>query len=91
MAQTAGEAPSKPRIQKCLRDIERLINAQGKGLWGDPAITALERALSEICRIFDKKVCRNSALVVLCIKLKMFAEFSGQIGIPKFWRHEFLI
>jgi hypothetical protein len=60
VAQADGEAPSKPRIQKCLRDIERLINAQGKGLWSDPAITALERALSEICRIFDKKVCKNS-------------------------------
>ncbi|XP_065334279.1 S phase cyclin A-associated protein in the endoplasmic reticulum isoform X2 [Cloeon dipterum] len=53
--QTTTDSPSKSRIQKCLRDIERLINAQGKGLWSDPAITALERALSEICRIFEKK------------------------------------
>ncbi|XP_059474392.1 S phase cyclin A-associated protein in the endoplasmic reticulum isoform X2 [Neocloeon triangulifer] len=56
VASAIPDSPSKSRIQKCLKDIERLFNAQGKGLWSDPAITSLERALSEICRIFEKKI-----------------------------------
>jgi hypothetical protein len=50
------ESPHMPRLQKCVRDVERLISTQGKGLWSDQAITSLERALAEAGRILDKKV-----------------------------------
>jgi len=49
------ESPNKARIQKCLRDVEKLHSSQGKGQWPNSAITSLERALGDISRILDKQ------------------------------------
>jgi len=49
------ESPNKARIQKCLRDVEKLHSSQGKGQWPNTAITSLERALGDISRILDKQ------------------------------------
>jgi hypothetical protein len=49
------ESPNKARIQKCLRDVEKLHSSQGKGQWPSTAITSLERALGDISRILDKQ------------------------------------
>ncbi|KAJ1530756.1 hypothetical protein ONE63_005610 [Megalurothrips usitatus] len=49
-------SPNSARIQKCLRDIEKLSNSQGLGQWSNNAVTLLERSLAEINRILDKKV-----------------------------------
>lgn len=49
------ESPNKARIQKCLRDLEKLLSSQGKGQWPNTAITSLERALCDIGRILDKQ------------------------------------
>ncbi|XP_034246179.1 S phase cyclin A-associated protein in the endoplasmic reticulum [Thrips palmi] len=47
-------SPNSSRIQKCLRDVEKLHNSQGLGQWSNNAVTLLERALSEMNRILDK-------------------------------------
>ncbi|XP_046404620.1 S phase cyclin A-associated protein in the endoplasmic reticulum isoform X2 [Ischnura elegans] len=49
------ESSNKSRLQKLIKDVEKLSNSQGKGQWPDTAITALERALGEINRILDKQ------------------------------------
>lgn len=49
-------SPNSSRIQKCIRDVEKLHNTQGVGQWPNNAVTLLERALAEINRILDKKV-----------------------------------
>ncbi|XP_049963101.1 S phase cyclin A-associated protein in the endoplasmic reticulum isoform X1 [Schistocerca serialis cubense] len=49
------ESPNKVRLQKCLRDVEKLHNTQGKGQWPNNAVTALERALGEVNRILSKQ------------------------------------
>ncbi|XP_063241085.1 S phase cyclin A-associated protein in the endoplasmic reticulum isoform X2 [Bacillus rossius redtenbacheri] len=49
------ESPNRGRIQKCVRDVEKLHSSQGKGQWPNNAITALERALGEINRILSKQ------------------------------------
>ncbi|XP_071451801.1 S phase cyclin A-associated protein in the endoplasmic reticulum [Hetaerina americana] len=49
------ESSNKSRLQKLIKDVEKLNHSQGKGQWPDVAITALERALGEINRILDKQ------------------------------------
>jgi hypothetical protein len=49
------ESPNKARIQKCLRDVEKLHSSQGKGQWPNTAVTSLGRALGDISRILDKE------------------------------------
>ncbi|KAE8749683.1 hypothetical protein FOCC_FOCC003670, partial [Frankliniella occidentalis] len=48
-------SPNSARIQKCLREVEKLHNSQGLGQWSNNAVTLLERALAEINRILDKR------------------------------------
>ena len=50
------DSPGKGKLQKCLRDIEKVISSQGKGQWSDSAITILERSMGEINRTLSKKV-----------------------------------
>ncbi|KAK3924987.1 S phase cyclin A-associated protein in the endoplasmic reticulum [Frankliniella fusca] len=50
-----ASSPNSARIQKCLREVEKLHNSQGLGQWSNNAVTLLERALAEINRILDKK------------------------------------
>jgi len=59
---TKVESPNKSRIQKCLRDVEKLHSSQGKGQWPNTAITSLERALGDISRILDKQA-RNYCII----------------------------
>jgi hypothetical protein len=58
-----------------LRDVERLLGAQGKGLWSDAAITSLERALAEIGRILDKKVKTQNINTIIDLSLTLVYFF----------------
>ncbi|KAG8228336.1 hypothetical protein J437_LFUL009381, partial [Ladona fulva] len=49
------DSANKSRLQKFIKDVEKLNHSHGKGQWPDTAITALERALGEINRILDKQ------------------------------------
>nr|CAD7406060.1 unnamed protein product [Timema poppensis] len=49
------DSPNKGRLQKCLKDVDKLHSSQGKGQWPNNAITSLERALGEINRILNKQ------------------------------------
>lgn len=53
---TKAESPNKGKLQKCLKDIEKISANQGKGQWSDNAVTSLERAMGEIGRTFNKQV-----------------------------------
>ena len=50
------DSPNRAKIGKSLRDIEKLVNNQGKGAWPNNAVSSLERALGEIYRSLDKNV-----------------------------------
>nr|CAD7401139.1 unnamed protein product [Timema cristinae] len=49
------DSPNKGRLQKCLKDVDKLHSSQGKGQWPNNAITSLERALGELNRILNKQ------------------------------------
>lgn len=49
------ESPAKAKLQKRLKEIEKLASSQGKGQWADTAVTALERAVGDIGRTLGKK------------------------------------
>lgn len=50
------ESQNKIKLKKCLKDISRIVDNQGKGRWSDNAVNALERAMGEIRRTFEKEV-----------------------------------
>ncbi|XP_033609551.1 S phase cyclin A-associated protein in the endoplasmic reticulum isoform X3 [Cryptotermes secundus] len=72
------ESPNKARIQKCLRDVEKLHSSQGKGQWPNTAITSLERALCDISRILDKQ---NSLDQMAFQALNGFATLSSILNL----------
>ena len=51
------DSPNRAKIGKSVRDIEKLLNNQGKGAWPNTAVSSLERAFGEIFRSLE----RNSA------------------------------
>lgn len=46
------------RLHKVIRDITKYLQNTEKGPWSQSRVSALDRALGEIGRILDKKVCR---------------------------------
>lgn len=46
-----SESPSKARIIKCIREIDKLVCSQGVSIWSNNNILALERNLTELIRI----------------------------------------
>uniref|UniRef100_A0A8D8UE84 S phase cyclin A-associated protein in the endoplasmic reticulum n=1 Tax=Cacopsylla melanoneura TaxID=428564 RepID=A0A8D8UE84_9HEMI len=48
---SSKESPSKARIVKCLREIEKLVKSQGVSIWSNNNILTLERNLTELIRI----------------------------------------
>lgn len=48
------DAPNRAKIGKSLRDIEKVFGSQGKGAWPNNAVSAVERALGELLRTFEK-------------------------------------
>lgn len=48
------DAPNRAKIGKSLRDIEKVFSSQGKGAWPNNAVSAVERALGELLRTFEK-------------------------------------
>ena len=44
------------RMQRCLKDINKLLQAQGNTFWPASKITSLDRALAEIIRHLEAKV-----------------------------------
>ena len=48
------DAPNRARIGKSLRDIEKVFGSQGKGAWPNNAVSAVDRALGELLRTFEK-------------------------------------
>jgi len=55
------DAPNKAKIGKSLRDIEKVLSAQGKGAWPNNSVSALERALGEINRALEKSAAFEKA------------------------------
>ena len=45
------------RLHKVIRDITKYLQTTEKGPWSQSRVLALDRALGEIGRILDKKVC----------------------------------
>ncbi|QQP52863.1 Uncharacterized protein FKW44_005141 [Caligus rogercresseyi] len=54
-ASGANSSPNRAKIGRALKDIEKLLNSQGKGSWPNSSVSTLERSLGEISRSFDKK------------------------------------
>lgn len=50
------DSPVQRRILKSIKEIEKLINGQGVGVWANNAVTMLERNLFEIVRVLEKQV-----------------------------------
>ena len=48
------DAPNRGKIGKSLRDVEKVFGSQGKGAWPNNAVSAVERALGELLRTFEK-------------------------------------
>ena len=48
------DAPNRGKIGKSLRDMEKVFGSQGKGAWPNNAVSAVERALGELLRTFEK-------------------------------------
>lgn len=72
------ESPNRGRILKCLKDVERLHANQGQGQWPNNAITQLERSLSEINRILEKK---NSADQMVFRELNGFTNLNNILNL----------
>merc|ERR1719348_1045937 len=53
------DSPNRARIGKSIREIEKLLNSQGKGAWPNSSISSLERAFGEISRAFDKNSAKD--------------------------------
>ncbi len=53
------DAPNKAKIGKGIRDIDKLLGAQGKGSWPDSSVATLERSLGEIFRSLDKNEAKD--------------------------------
>lgn len=51
VSQTSSESANKPRIVKCIREIDRLVSSQGVSIWSNSNILSLERNLTELIRI----------------------------------------
>lgn len=48
------DAPNRAKVGKSLRDIEKLLGSQGKGVWPNNSISSLERSLGDVIRSFEK-------------------------------------
>lgn len=53
------DAPNRAKIGKGIRDIDKLLESQGKGSWPDSSVSMLERALGEISRSLDKNEAKD--------------------------------
>lgn len=53
------DSPNRAKIGKSIRDIEKLLNNQGKGAWPNNAVSLLERAFGEISRSLEKMVAKD--------------------------------
>ena len=53
------DSPNRARIGKSLREIEKLLGSQGRGAWPNNSVSALDRALGEIVRAFEKNSSRD--------------------------------
>ncbi len=51
---TKFDSPNRGRIGRSLKEMEKVFSSQGKGAWPNNAVSALERAMGEICRSLDK-------------------------------------
>ncbi|XP_052278081.1 S phase cyclin A-associated protein in the endoplasmic reticulum-like isoform X2 [Dreissena polymorpha] len=50
------ESENKAKLQKTIRDITKYLQSTESGPWSQSRLSALDRALGELNRIFDKKV-----------------------------------
>lgn len=82
-SQPHSESPSKARIIKCIREIDKLVISQGVSNWSNNNILALERNLTELIRILknsetphlDQVIFQtNNGLSVFLSFLKLAAE-----------------
>ena len=57
------------RLHKVIKDIIKYLQNTEKGPWSQSRVSALDRALGEINRILDKKVCYNVRFTIthLCL------------------------
>ncbi|XP_060557180.1 S phase cyclin A-associated protein in the endoplasmic reticulum-like isoform X3 [Ruditapes philippinarum] len=54
--QPVVESDNKAKMQKVIRDINKYLQSTESGPWSQSRVSALDRALGELNRIFDKKV-----------------------------------
>ena len=52
-------------MQKVIKDLNKYANSQDKGPWPQSRVSALDRALGELLRILEKKVCKSSLFFFL--------------------------
>ena len=50
------DSPNKRRILKSIKEIEKMMNTQGSGVWANNDVMSLERNLFEITRMLEKGV-----------------------------------
>ncbi|WAR00339.1 SCAPE-like protein, partial [Mya arenaria] len=50
------DSENKAKIQKNIRDINKYLQSPDSGPWSQPRVSALDRALGELNRIFEKKI-----------------------------------
>lgn len=75
------DSSRKGRILKSIKEIEKLINAQGNGVWPNNAVTMLERNLFEAIRILEKGV--NATATQRRFPPRSFWFFRFGIGLPR--------
>lgn len=51
-----NDSSNKGRILKSIKEVDKVINTQGSGVWPNNAVTMLERNLFEIIRILERGV-----------------------------------
>lgn len=50
------DSHNKKRIIKSIKEIDKIINTQGSGIWANNAVMTLERNLFELIRVLEKGV-----------------------------------
>ncbi|XP_040569943.1 LOW QUALITY PROTEIN: uncharacterized protein [Lepeophtheirus salmonis] len=52
---SSSSSPNRAKIGRALKEIEKLLNSQGKGSWPNSSLSGLDRSLGEISRSFEKR------------------------------------
>jgi len=51
---TKFDGPNRGKIGKSLKELDKVVQSQGRGTWPNSALTTLERLVGDVCRCLEK-------------------------------------